>query len=856
MTLRIHPLSTERAAAPLPDAGLGALRTEAGNLPLDSVDVRARLTLAGLTAGVEVRQTFRNPHDRTLEAAYVFPLPDRAAVTALRMRTGGRVVDGRLAEREEARRAYTAALDEGRTASIAEEDRPDVFNLRVGNIAPGASVTVDLSLSQPLGYADDAAEFRFPLVVAPRYIPGAPIDGPAAGEGTAPDTDAVPDASRITPPVLLPGFPSPVRLSLSVEIEPGAAPPREVQSSLHELLSGETDESTGLSVLRLRPDERLNRDFVLRLVLAEADRPATSAVLVPDGDRPAGAEGPEGEGTFALTVLPPAESAAGRRPRAVVLLLDRSGSMRGWKMVAARRAAARIVDTLSAADRFAVLAFDHAVERPPALPEGLVPGGDRERFRAVEHLARLEARGGTQIAAPLGEAVRLLAAAPDDGADRVLVVVTDGQVGNEDQVLDRFGAELRRLRVHTVGIDRAVNNGFLGRLAALGAGRSELVESEDRLDAVMERIHRRIGAPLVTDLELTAEGLEQVPGTLAPEPVGALFPGVPVTVRGRWRGAPPDGSRVRLGLRGTAADGSPWRADAVAAVSDAPSAAAVWARAHLRDLEDRYTIGSSGRGAPVDLGELERRIVRTSLGSGVLCRFTAFVAVDPEVTAEGGPEHRVVQPVELPEGWEAPGMLLAGPAPAAGAGGTARMALRAGMERAEAHSDKLDLPDFLAAGPPEPGAARQRAVPRAKGFGAAAPGRARPAPAPVGYGGPAPAGPGLLALIGEEAERLRTARPAGERERAEMLADLGTRLRTLLSDRTTVAGPVRDRLEPLLAELERCDGPERPAGAALVELWERTVRLLSELAQGAGPAPEPEGPREGGGPRRPFWKRG
>ncbi|MFC7643541.1 VIT domain-containing protein [Streptosporangium lutulentum] len=267
--------------APVPDAGLGALVTERGNLPLESVDVTA--AVSGLIAGVEVVQGFRNPHDVALEATYVFPLPDRAAVTAFRMEADGRVIEGILKERGQARADYDRAISQGRRAAIAEEDRPDVFTIRVGNIVPGERVTVHLTLNQPLPYEDGAATFRFPLVVAPRYIPGAPLDGEQAGAGWAPDTDAVPDASRITPPVLLPGFPNPVRLSLAVSVEEAGLELREVRSSLHVV------REEGATV-RLQPGERLDRDFILRLSFDAS----TSLALTPDGD----------EGTFVLTVVP------------------------------------------------------------------------------------------------------------------------------------------------------------------------------------------------------------------------------------------------------------------------------------------------------------------------------------------------------------------------------------------------------------------------------------------------------------------------------------------------------------------------------------------------------------------------
>src|SRR5271154_2254081 len=493
MTTEIAPLDTEYAAEL--DAGLGTLATSRGNLPLDAVDVRA--AIAGTLARVELTQEFRNPFDVPLEATYIFPLPDRAAVTAMRMECAGHVVDGVLRERSRAREEYDQAIAEGRRAAIAEEDRPDVFTMRVGNIVPGERVTVRLTLVQPLPYQDGEVTFRFPLVVAPRHIPGTPLPGVPAGRG---------------------GAAGPARPGL---------PRAGIRSSLH--ATAEQAGADGHTIVRLCPGERLDRDFILRLTVADQDRMGTSLMLTPDpGDDP-------GQGTFPLPLVPPA-GASQPRPRDVVLVLDRSGSMHGWKIVAARRAAARIVDTLTGSDRFAVLRFDNVVERPPDLPDGLAGATDRNRFRAVEWLARTDARGGTEMLAPLEQAVRLLtgAAGPqeadalerecDSGRDRVLVLVTDGQVGNEDQILERMGTRLARIRVHVVGIDQAVNAGFLSRLAAAGRGRCELVESEDRLDEAAARIHRRIGAPLVTALALAGDGVTIEPGTVAPGLLPDLFP--------------------------------------------------------------------------------------------------------------------------------------------------------------------------------------------------------------------------------------------------------------------------------------------------------------------------------------------
>src|SRR5262245_47910026 len=199
------------------ESGFGALVTPLGCLPLTAMDVQARI--CGLSSEVRVEQTFVNSAAEPVEATYLFPLPDRAAVTSFQLRVADRVIDGVLKERAAAREEYVQALRTGHRAAIAEENRPNVFSLRVGNLMPGDRAVVTLTLAGPLEYADGEATFRFPLVVAPRYIPGVPLAGESAGPGTVADTDQTPDASLVTPPVLLPGFPNPVRLALAIEID-------------------------------------------------------------------------------------------------------------------------------------------------------------------------------------------------------------------------------------------------------------------------------------------------------------------------------------------------------------------------------------------------------------------------------------------------------------------------------------------------------------------------------------------------------------------------------------------------------------------------------------------------------------
>jgi Ca-activated chloride channel family protein len=808
------------------DAGIGALDTIHGRLPLQALDVQVRID--GLVASTVVTQTFVNSHAEPLEATYIFPLPDRAAATHFHMVVAGRVIEGILKERGQARSDYAKAIESGRRAAITEEERPGVFTLRVGNLMPGETAKIRLTLSGPLICEDGEATFRFPLVVAPRYIPGVPLPGPSVGAGVASDTDAVPDASRISPPVLLSGFPNPVCFSLVVDLHAAGMPVSELRSSLHTTVIEQGQDSWRCCV---QPGERLDRDFILHFRVADQSI-RTSLILHADveGD----------EGTFLLTIVPPAGQGAALQPRDVVFVLDRSGSMGGWKMIAARRALGRMIDTLTAQDRFTVYAFDDKVEAPPDFAgPGLVAATDRQRFCALEFLAGVNARNGTEMAQPLRQAVeQLLIGAPE--RDRVLVLVTDGQVGNEDQIMRTLAPQIQNLRIFTLGIDRAVNAGFLKRLATLGGGSCELVESEDRLDEVMDKIHRRIATPVLTGLHLEPADLAIDPLSITPARLAGLFAAAPLVLMGRYRGT----NLRTIAIKARDAAAQPWSATVAAHSSANTAIASLWARGHVRDLEDRYATGLGDRQA------LEKEIVRTSLRFGVLCRFTAFVAVDANgIVNQSGTMHQITQPVELAAGWNM-GCSIAALAPSRGDESTLESVDSLLQEFDDDAPDEAFLDGPSRAAPPAFAPRQRRKGPESDGslsrfiWGGGSSQNELPLSAPQDE-------PDLSAYrrrVMEWRQRLEQAKPADYRAELRFVS---IPLLLLVEDLRSIGAPPTEMtpLENLLRDVRAFLARPRSNETELAALWARAVTLLKSFSEA-----RTSGDAKPANKRGAFWK--
>ncbi len=614
-------------------------------LPLAGVDIDAKI--ADRICDVTLKQKFRNTFSDHLEAVYIFPLAHSAVVTTFELRVGTRVVRGKVKERQEARQDYQAAITAGKRSALMEQERDDVFTMQVGNIAPGEEVSIEIKYSERLPFFEDGTcEIRLPLVVAPRYISGQPIDGGAGGLGTEVDTDQVPDASRITPPRLAPGAKDNVQLSVSVELmqsADGTFNVKDLASSQHVV---STSLGNGNIKVELSQDnELMNRDFILKWVMAEKNLKPN---LVSYADE-------KGDTYCMLTVISPKQEKFLGVPRDVIFIVDRSGSMGGPKMASAAKSCSILMDTLGPQDRFAICAFDDVIEWMHPHKEwstsvdGRFVSADEAGIESGKaYLRTVTARGGTELEPALAESLGEFKNRKKEDAIGIIVILTDGQVGNESGVFKRLQDDLEDARVFTVGIDTAVNGGILTRMATLGGGTSALVTPGAKLEKALSQIGREIGTPILTGLKLEAV-LGNLEGeTITPANLPDLFRGRAATIFFKMsQGLLTGKGKKKLRIKGTRADGSAYIEEVTEKRVELPAIASLYAKSLIRDLEDLFR--EQG-----DRNKIRKRIIDLSLQHSVLCRFTAFIAVDEsEVVNKDGSIRTVVQPVHQPAEWEA-----------------------------------------------------------------------------------------------------------------------------------------------------------------------------------------------------------
>jgi Ca-activated chloride channel family protein len=612
-----------------PMPGTGAMVTKVPDqaqpvpVPLKHTDVKA--AVAGYVATVDVTQQFHNPYASKIEAVYVFPLPQDAAVNEFVMTIGDRKIRGIIRERQQAQQIYDDAKRQGYVASLLTQERPNVFTQAVANIEPGKQIDVTIRYYHTLKYADGWYEWVFPMVVGPRFNP----PGYTEGIGASPKRAGNGSGQPVDVQYLAPDQRSGHDIAVNLAIDAGT-PIEAVESPSHQVVTQRP--SPTRAALALSPGDSIpNKDLVVRFKVA--GEKLKTAVVVQRDQQSTG-------GYFAVMLFPPETATdAPRRPLEMVFTVDVSGSMSGQPLDACKAALRAALTSMDGRDTFNVVTF--AGDAKQLFPQAQ-PATRENLAKAIAFVDRQQGGGGTMM---LEGVTRSFASPTVDGRDRVVAFMTDGLIGNEPQILQAVHTQRGDARLFSFGVGSAPNRYLLDNLARFGRGAVAYLGPQDDGAAIMRAYFDRVSRPAFADISLDANGLAI--SEVYPQRVPDLFAGRPVVIVGRFTGNPTG----TLKLRGKV--GTEERTIDVPlqlAQGEGTDAAThgglrfVWARQKIAAISETAVYSSQ------DAAALPDKIKLVALEYGLMSQFTAFVAVDSSRRTEGESGTTVAVPVPVPEG--------------------------------------------------------------------------------------------------------------------------------------------------------------------------------------------------------------
>jgi Ca-activated chloride channel family protein len=550
-----------------------------------AINTGIRLDITGLLSRVEITQSFSNHGSHWAEGIYRFPLPEGAAVDRMRIKVGERVLEGEIQEKEIARQTYQNARDAGQTATIVEQQRPNQFETRLANIGPGESIEITISYLQNVSYSDFSYHLRLPMTFTPRWEPGQQNAGEQLNTTT--------QTPQLIPSSSSNGHGLSLQANLVSAIELAA-----IESRYHDVDIRQVE--NGYQIELLNPLEISDRDFVLSWTPTLQSHPSVSLTTFNDGDS-----------VYAqLMLAPPLADSISPQAREVVLVIDTSGSMEGASLDQARAALLHALNSLGPDDYFNLLQFNSETEQ---LFDQSIAVTPTSIYIAQNFINRLKANGGTNMAPALKMALEM----PETPQlMRQVIFITDGAVGNENELLQKIALGLGKSRMFTVAIGHAPNSWFMRKTAEIGRGSFVHIAKPDEVETQMSALWGRIQLPALTDICVNwGDAAEYFP-----EVIPDLYAGEPLWLLARLPSEP-----TMIGLCGEFND-QDWELnvngwDAANGGPGGDNLAKLWARKKIEALEDGLMFG-----ADPELTQLE--ITGLALDYGLLSRYTSMVAVD------------------------------------------------------------------------------------------------------------------------------------------------------------------------------------------------------------------------------------
>lgn len=602
-------------------------------LPLKATS--AQVNIAGVIADVAVTQEYANEGKRPIEAIYIFPASTRAAVYSMKMTIGERTIVAKIAEKEQARKDYEEAKQQGKSASLLEQQRPNVFQMNVANIMPGDRIKVEMKYTELLVPEDGVYEFVYPTVVGPRY-------------SNKPEPLASTGDKWVSNPYTHEGEKPSYGFNISSSISAGM-PISEVLCPSHKT-SISFDGPSVASIL-LDPSERSggNRDYILKYRLA-GNGIETGLLLFPGTD----------ENFFLAMIQPPrAVKPEIIPPREYVFIVDVSGSMHGYPLDISKKLMRDLIGKLRPSDCFNVVLFAGCSS---LFSEQSVPANSENLNRALTFIDKEQGSGGTELLPALRRALELKGT---EGYARSFVIATDGYVEVEREAFNLIRKNLDKANFFAFGIGTSVNRYLIEGMAHAGSGMPFVITKPEGAAAEADRFRQYVSNPVLSHIKSSFKGFDAY--DVEPLTVPDVFAERPVIIFGKYRGTP----QGIIEIRGTSGSGDFSSRLNVADAKPLESNLALrylWARERIRNLDDMGAFGN-----PDEQKEL---ITQLGLKYNLLTRYTSFVAIDNQVRNAGGSSATIQQPLPLPEGVSnnAVGGVMTCSAPALGKSSVAREA--------------------------------------------------------------------------------------------------------------------------------------------------------------------------------------
>jgi Ca-activated chloride channel family protein len=582
-----------------------------GDPSLDALPLKhteASVSIAGPIALVTVKQTYKNEGKRPIEAIYTFPASTRAAVNSMKMTIGDRTLVAKIEERKKARQEYEAAKKEGKSTALLESQRPNVFQMNVANVLPGDVIQVEMQYSELLYPENGTYEFVYPTVVGPRY-------------SKSKESDSVEQDKFVKNPYLRQGEKPTYTFHMEARIM-GGMPIEAVACESHKVKVEYTGKEIANVSLTNDAGNTGNRDFVLRYKLA-GKKIQAGLLLYPS----------EKENFFALIVEPPSRPALSEiSPREYIFVVDVSGSMFGFPLETSKKLLRDLISKLRQTDHFNVLLFASGTK---LMAENSVPATVQNIEKALAFLGGQHGAGGTELLGALNQAFAIPRVM---GASRTIVLATDGYVSVEKEAFDLVKKSLGQANFFVFGIGSSVNRHLLEGLSRAGRGEPYVVLSPTEAAARATRFRESIEKPVLTGIQVRAEGVE----IFDVEP--AFYPDVfserPLVIFGKYKG---EGGKITVtGLAGKEKFSKTLSFAPSLESSHSASLKYLWARSRIAELSDMGRVSPANEARTAEITNL-------GLTYSLLTDYTSFVAIDTVVRNQNGKTDTVLQPLPLPE---------------------------------------------------------------------------------------------------------------------------------------------------------------------------------------------------------------